>query len=77
MTLQTSVRDVEDFSVGTLEVLARHRLATLGDVLRWVPDGSVHSSSTTSPPSSKTWATAGRRRPFINGRCDRGGLQAV
>ena len=42
MTLQPSVRDVEDFSVGTLEVLARHRLATLGDVLRWVPDGSVH-----------------------------------
>ena len=42
MTLQTLVRDVEDFSVGTLEVLARHRLATLGDVLRWVPDGSVH-----------------------------------
>ncbi len=23
-------------------MLARHRLATLGDVLRWVPDGSVH-----------------------------------
>jgi len=42
MTLQTPVRDVEDFSVGTLEVLARHRLATLGEVLRWVPDGSVH-----------------------------------
>lgn len=42
MTLQTPVRDVEDFSVGTLEVLERHRLATLGDVLRWVPDGSVH-----------------------------------
>jgi len=42
MTLQTPVRDVEDFSIGTLQVLARHRLATLGDVLRWVPDGSVH-----------------------------------
>ena len=42
MTLQTLVRDVEDFSVGTLEVLARHRLETLDDVLHWVPDGSVH-----------------------------------
>ena len=42
MTLQTLVRDVEDFSVGTLEVLARHRLVTLGDVLRWAPDGGVH-----------------------------------
>lgn len=42
MTLETLVRDVEDFSVGTLEVLARHRLATLGDVLGWTPDASVH-----------------------------------
>lgn len=42
MTPQTLVRDVEDFSASPLEVLARHHLATLGDVLRWVPDGSVH-----------------------------------
>lgn len=42
MTLQTLVRDVEDFSVGTIEVLARYRLETLGDVLHWAPDGSVH-----------------------------------
>ena len=40
--LDTPIRDVEDFSIGTVEVLVKHRLATLADVLAWTPPADLH-----------------------------------
>lgn len=40
--LDTAVRDVEDFSIATVEVLEAHRLRTLADVLGWSPPADLH-----------------------------------
>ncbi len=40
--LSTAVRNVEDFSIATVEVLRAHRLATLADVLAWPPPADLH-----------------------------------
>jgi len=42
MTLETPIREVEDFSIGTVELLEKHGLVTLGDVLRWTPTADAH-----------------------------------
>jgi hypothetical protein len=42
MTLDTPITELEDISIGTRQVLERHGLRTLRDVLAWRPDGSVH-----------------------------------
>lgn len=33
---------IEDISIGTRQVLQKHALVTIEDVLRWKPDASVH-----------------------------------
>ena len=40
--LDTAVREVEDFSIATVEVLEAQRLATLADVLGWPPPSDLH-----------------------------------
>lgn len=40
--LDTAVREVEDFSIATVELLEAHRLTTLADVLGWPPPADLH-----------------------------------
>jgi len=41
-SMAQSLKDVEDFSIGTWEVLARHRLTTVEELARWHPPVELH-----------------------------------
>jgi hypothetical protein len=42
MSPDTPIREVEDFSMATVELLQKHAIATLGELTRWTPPPDIH-----------------------------------